>query len=39
MGIQEELLPARFEDAAELFKAIQRRQRGQSEAGQKLTGR
>jgi hypothetical protein len=37
MGIQEALLPARFEDAAELFNAIQHRQQGQSEAGQKLT--
>ena len=37
MGIREELLPARFDDAAELFAVIQRRQRGQSEAGVKLT--
>jgi hypothetical protein len=37
MGIREELLPARFEDAAELFAAIQRRQHGQSSAGVKLT--
>jgi hypothetical protein len=37
MGIQEALLPARFEDAAELFNTIQRRQHGRSEAGQKLT--
>jgi hypothetical protein len=36
MGIREELLPARFGDAEELFSAIQRRQHGQSEAGQKL---
>ena len=37
MGISEELLPARFEDAAELFEAIQRRQHGQSDAGVRLT--
>jgi len=37
MGIKEELLPARFKDAEELFRAIQRRQHGRSEAGQKLT--
>jgi hypothetical protein len=37
MGIREELLPARFDDAAELFEAIQRRQHGESVAGQKLT--
>jgi len=37
MGIREELLPARFNDAAELFEAIQRRQHGASVAGQKLT--
>jgi hypothetical protein len=37
MGIREELLPATFADAKELFEAIQRRQVGQSEAGQKLT--
>jgi hypothetical protein len=37
MGIREELLPAGFEDAAELFEAIQRRQHGESVAGQKLT--
>jgi hypothetical protein len=37
MGIREELLPATFEDAKELFEAIQRRQHGQSEAGRKLT--
>jgi hypothetical protein len=37
MGIREDLLPARFEDAAELFQVIQRRQHGQSVAGQKLT--
>ena len=37
MGIREELLPATFADAEELFEAIQRRQVGQSEAGQKLT--
>jgi hypothetical protein len=36
MGITEELLPASFSDAEELFNAIQRRQHGQSEAGQKL---
>jgi hypothetical protein len=36
MGIREELLPARFSDAEELFSAIQRRQHGHSEAGQKL---
>ena len=37
MGIREELLPARFADAEELFAAIARRQHGASEAGQKLT--
>ena len=37
MGIREELLPATFADAKQLFEAIQRRQHGQSEAGQKLT--
>jgi mpaB/rubber oxygenase-like protein len=37
MGIREELLPATFDDAKQLFEAIQRRQHGQSEAGQKLT--
>jgi hypothetical protein len=37
MGIREELLPASFDDAKDLFEAIQRRQLGQSEAGQKLT--
>jgi hypothetical protein len=37
MGIREELLPARFADAEELFLAIQRRQHGRSEAGEKLT--
>ena len=37
MGIREELLPARFADAAELFAAIQRRQHGESPAGVKLT--
>ena len=37
MGIREELLPARFADAEELFNAIQRRQHGRSDAGQKLT--
>jgi len=37
MGIREELLPATFADAAELFAAIQRRQHGESAAGQKLT--
>jgi hypothetical protein len=37
MGIREELLPATFADAKELFEVIQRRQVGQSEAGQKLT--
>jgi hypothetical protein len=37
MGIRDELLPATFDDAAELFAAIQRRQCGQSAAGVKLT--
>ena len=37
MGIREELLPASFADAAELFDAIQRRQHGESTAGVKLT--
>lgn len=37
MGIREELLPATFDDAKELFDAIQLRQHGQSEAGQRLT--
>jgi hypothetical protein len=37
MGIRDELLPATFDDAAELFAAIQRRQCGQSTAGVKLT--
>jgi hypothetical protein len=37
MGIREELLPATFADAEELFAAIRRRQHGRSEAGQKLT--
>jgi hypothetical protein len=37
MGIREELLPASFEYAKELFEAIQRRQHGQSVAGQTLT--
>ena len=37
MGIREELLPARFNDARELFTVIQRRQHGQSKAGRKLT--
>jgi hypothetical protein len=37
MGIREELLPARFADAKELFDAIRRRQHGRSEAGEKLT--
>jgi hypothetical protein len=37
MGIREELLPAGFDDAAQLFEAIQRRQHGESVAGQKLT--
>jgi hypothetical protein len=37
MGIREELLPATFADAQELFDAIQHRQQGQSEAGVKLT--
>jgi ER-bound oxygenase mpaB/B'/Rubber oxygenase, catalytic domain len=37
MGIREELLPASFADAKELFEAIQQRQHGQSDAGQKLT--
>ena len=36
MGIRDELLPARFDDAAELFAAIQRRQCGTSQAA-KLT--
>jgi hypothetical protein len=36
MGIREELLPARFGDAKELFDAIQRRQHGESGAGQTL---
>jgi ER-bound oxygenase mpaB/B'/Rubber oxygenase, catalytic domain len=37
MGIREELLPAGFAEARQLFDAIQRRQHGQSEAGKKLT--
>jgi hypothetical protein len=37
IGIREELLPASFADAKELFEAIQQRQHGRSEAGQKLT--
>ena len=37
MGIHDELLPARFDDAAELFAVIQRRQCGSSPAGVKLT--
>jgi len=37
MGVREELLPASFSDAEELFEAIRRRQHGQSDAGQKLT--
>ena len=37
MGIREDLLPARYADAKELFEAIQRRQHGESPAGQKLT--
>jgi hypothetical protein len=37
MGIREELLPARFADAEELFNAIQRRQHGRSDAGRKLS--
>ena len=37
MGIRDELLPERFDDAAELFAAIQRRQCGTSQAGVKLT--
>ena len=37
MGIREELLPATFTDAETLFQAIQRRQHGASDAGQKLT--
>jgi uncharacterized protein (DUF2236 family) len=37
MGIQEPLLPATFADSEELFAAIQRRQHGRSDAGQKLT--
>jgi hypothetical protein len=36
MGILDELLPATFNDARELFQAIQRRQHGQSDAGKKL---
>ena len=36
MGILEEVLPATFDDAKELFEAIQRRQHGHSEAGRKL---
>ena len=36
MGILDELLPATFDDARELFEAIQRRQHGQSDAGKKL---
>jgi hypothetical protein len=36
MGIQDELLPARFADAEELFTTIQKRQGGESEAGRKL---
>ena len=37
MGIREDLLPARFEDAKQLFTAIQKRQHGRSEAGARLT--
>ena len=37
MGIQEQLLPATFDGARELFEAIQKRQHGPSEAGRKLT--
>jgi hypothetical protein len=37
MGIDEALLPATFDDAAELFSVIQRRQHGESTAGVKLT--
>jgi hypothetical protein len=37
MGIREALLPARYDDARELFNAIQRRQHGRSDAGRKLT--
>jgi hypothetical protein len=37
MGIREELLPAAYNDARELFEAIRRRQHGQSDAGRKLT--
>jgi hypothetical protein len=37
MGIREELLPATYADARELFEAIQKRQHGRSEAGRKLT--
>jgi hypothetical protein len=37
MGIRDELLPASFDDAAELFEVIQRRQHGESTAGVKLT--
>jgi hypothetical protein len=36
MGILDELLPATFNDARELFQVIQRRQHGQSDAGKKL---
>jgi hypothetical protein len=36
MGILDELLPATFNDARELFQAIQQRQHGQSDAGKKL---
>jgi hypothetical protein len=37
MGIREELLPASYADARELFDAIRKRQHGQSDAGRKLT--
>lgn len=37
MGIRDELLPATFDDAAELFDVIQKRQHGESTAGVKLT--
>jgi hypothetical protein len=36
MGIREELLPAKYADARELFETIQKRQGGESEAGRKL---
>lgn len=37
MGIREELLPATYADAHELFETIRKRQHGRSDAGQKLT--